>query len=145
MQGTKQTRLTTATPVIMFVDADADISKVTIPDDSLLVGFDARPAQRTPEWVLGPEGNHLYSVWHADDLVGLTCPVCDDTKEKHGYLFHHNDEGMIGVFQCSNCGTITFPEWRVNPPANKLYALPVHEEDESQFKNYIEQGGGDLV
>lgn len=122
-------------PVVLFVGDDADISKVTIPDDSLLVGYDARPADRKPQWVLSPEGDEILSIWHADHLAGLTCPQCQDTKEKAGFLVHHNEQGFIGVFQCSNCGLISFPQWRVNPPKNILYQTEQqrlnHEGEES--------------
>ena len=115
-------------PVVMFVEG-VDLTKVKIPDDSLLVGFDQRPLDRVPEWVIGPEGTTIHQIWKPDYLVGMTCPQCQDRREKPGYIFQPDGSSFIGVFSCLNCGLVVFPEWLRGIPAKEVIEREVRENE----------------
>lgn len=110
--------------VILFVGDDAPMMSAKIPDDSLLVGYTRRPLERTPEFVLGPEGDVLLPILEPGEVNGYTCERCQSKATHPGYVIeplNYDDRTQPGwkpewqncimmVAQCQNCGMIFFPE-----------------------------------
>jgi hypothetical protein len=111
---------------IVMVTATGEPLDTQVPDDTLLVGYASRSAERPPQFVMHPEspvplkikqtqvpevllpGSDIVaqpSKWVNNWVLmdGLTCPGCQDLQTKDGYELDTPPELPDFVVQCRSC------------------------------------------